>query len=266
MTKTKLFDGTEVYCLRKPEAKMLDHHVEGYLQNGIEINDGDVVFDVGANIGVFGVRAVQKGPKVKAYCFEPIPDIADVLQKNATEVAGGRITVLRCGVSDNHSKATFTYFPNTPALSTLHPEQWDENPTAFRDAVKGTMKNPPEGMKWMKLIPPIFAGIIAKQLVKGKKRVECELKPLSSVIDEEKIEKIDLLKIDCEGAEWAVLQGIEERHWPMIKSLVIEVHDIDNRLQKTKDLLASKGFVKLHAEREAGLEHTPMYNLFALRS
>jgi hypothetical protein len=67
MTKTKLFDGTEVYCLRKPEAKMLDHHVEGYLQNGIEIKDGDVVFDVGANIGVFGVRAIQKGPNVKAY-------------------------------------------------------------------------------------------------------------------------------------------------------------------------------------------------------
>jgi FkbM family methyltransferase len=266
MTKTKLFDGTEVYCLRKPEAKMLDHHVEGYLQNGIDIKDGDVVFDVGANIGVFGVRAIQKGPNVKAYCFEPIPDIADVLQKNATEIANDRIKVLRCGVSDKPSRATFTYFPNTPALSTLHPEQWDENPTAFRDAVKGTMKNPPEGMKWMKLIPPIFAGIIAKQLVKGSKKVNCELKPLSEIIDSEQVEKIDLLKIDCEGAEWAVLQGIDEKHWPIIKSMVIEVHDIDNRLEKTKQLLQSKGFTRLHADREAGLEHTYMYNLFALRS
>ena len=52
----------------------------------------------------------------------------------------------------------------------------------------------------------------------------------------------------------------------MIQSLVIEVHDIENRLQNTKDLLASKGFSKLYAEREVGLEHTPMYNLFALRS
>ena len=266
MAKTKLFDGTEVYCLRKPEAKMLDHHVEGYLQNGIEINDGDVVFDVGANIGIFGIRAIQKGPNVKAYCFEPIPDIADVLQKNASNIANGRIKVLRCGVSDKSSTATFTYFPNTPALSTLHPEQWDENPTAFRDAVKGTMKNPPEGMKWMKLIPPIFAGIIAKQLVKGSKQVDCELRPLSEIIDSENLDRIDLLKIDCEGAEWAVLQGIDDRHWPMIKSLVIEVHDIDHRLDKTKELLISKGFTRLHAEREVGLEHTYMYNLFALRS
>ena len=53
--KTKLSDGTQVHCLRKPEAKMLDHHVEGYLQHGIEIHDNDIVFDIGANIGVFGV-------------------------------------------------------------------------------------------------------------------------------------------------------------------------------------------------------------------
>jgi len=48
--------------------------------------------------------------------------------------------------------------------------------------------------------------------------------------------------------------------------MVIEVHDIDNRLDKTKELLTSKGFTRLHAEREVGLEHTYMYNLFALKS
>ncbi len=50
MNKTRLSDGTALYCVRKPEAKMLDHHVEGYLQHGIEINDGDIVLDIGANV------------------------------------------------------------------------------------------------------------------------------------------------------------------------------------------------------------------------
>jgi FkbM family methyltransferase len=265
MTKTTLSDGTQVFCLRKPEAKMLDHHVDGYLQNGISIKDNAVVFDVGANIGVFGIRAIQKAKNVQVYCFEPIPDIFSVLKKNAKEYGEEKIHVFQFGVSDVKANATFTYFPNTPALSTLHPEEWEKDPTAFSRAVKGTMKNPPEGMKWMKLIPPIFSGIIAAYLIRGKKRIDCRLIPLSDVILQQKIDKIDLLKIDCEGAEWSVLKGINENDWAKVQSLVIEVHDIDNRLEKVKQLLTEKGFCKLHCESELGLEDTGMFNIFALR-
>jgi len=261
----KLSDGTKVYCLRKPEAKMLDHHVEGYLQNGIAIMDDDVVFDVGANIGIFGVRAMQKANNVRVYCFEPIPDIVEVLSKNAELHGNGNMRVLPYGVSNENTNATFTYFPNTPALSTLHPQQWDADPTAFQRAVEGTMRNPPENMRWMKWIPLMFSGIIAKQLVKGKKLVACELKTLSSIIELENIQKIDLLKIDCEGAEWDVLTGIKEADWLKIKSIVIEVHDTENRVYKVKELLAQKGFTRLTDEQEKGLENSAMFNIFALR-
>jgi FkbM family methyltransferase len=266
MKKIKLVDGTPVFALRAPEARMLDHHVEGYLTNGISIKDGDVVLDVGANIGVFGIRAAQKGKNVKVYCFEPIPEIAETLEQNASLIGKNQITVCKYGISNEDSVAEFTYFPNTPALSTLHPEQWDIDPKAFQRAVKGTMRNPPENMKWMKWIPTIFSGIIAKQLVKGRKQVKCSLRTLSSFVDEQKLDRIDLLKIDCEGAEWSALQGISDTDWPKIKSLVIEVHDTNGRLQKVKELLASKGFTRIHAESESGLESTAMFNIFALRS
>jgi 31-O-methyltransferase len=266
MKKTRLQDGTEIYCLRKPEAKMLDHHVEGYLKHGIAINNNDVILDVGANVGVFSLRAAQKGQNVKVYAFEPIPSIYNVLAKNADSFHKGQITACKLGISDHDGQATFTYFPNTPALSTSHPEQWDNNPGAFKDAVKGTMKNPPEGMKWMRLIPTAFAGMIARHLVKGKETVTCKLQTLSTFITQNKLDKIDLLKIDCEGAEWSVLQGIRDEHWSMIKSLVIEVHDLDNRKKLVEQRLSEKGFTRIHAERESGLEKTPMYNIFALRS
>jgi FkbM family methyltransferase len=265
MTQATLNDGTKVFCLRKPEAKMLDHHVDGYLQNGIKINDGDVVFDVGANVGVFGIRAIQKAKDVQAYCFEPIPDIYEVLSKNASAYGKGMIHTFRMGISDASATAVFTYFPNTPALSTLHPEEWEKDPKAFSRAVKGTMKNPPEDMKWMKLIPSFMSGLIAYFLVRGKRKVECNLNTLSSIIESEKIEKIDLLKIDCEGAEWSVLNGISDNHWALIKSLVIEVHDLDGRLNQIQELLSEKGLSKLHHEREVGLEDSVMFNLFALR-
>jgi hypothetical protein len=56
MNKSKLNDGLELYCLRKTEALVLDSHVDGYFQHGIQIKNGDVIFDVGANIGIFGLR------------------------------------------------------------------------------------------------------------------------------------------------------------------------------------------------------------------
>jgi FkbM family methyltransferase len=264
--KTTLSDGTPIHCLRKPEARMLDHHVDGYLQHGIAIADDAVVFDVGANIGVFGVRVLQKASNVQVYCFEPIPEIFAVLEENSQLHGKGNLHVLPYGVSSTDTTATFTYFPNTPALSTAHPEQWDTDPKAFGRAVKSTMKNPPKNMWYLRLIPTVFSSIIAKQLVKGRKTVDCQLRTLSSLIREKGIPKIDLLKIDCEGAEWDVLQGIESEHWSIISSLVIEVHDSDNRVQSIQTLLTEKGFTKQHIEQEQGLEESLMFNIFALRS
>ena len=196
MNTTKLIDGTEIYCLRKPEAKMLDHHVEGYMQHGISIKDGDVVFDVGANIGVFGVRAVQKHKGVRVFAFEPIPEIYSVLKANSEKFSKGNFYALNYGASNENGTTTFSYFPNTPALSTSHPEMWDENPDAFESAVKGSMKNAPADMQWMKWLPTSLAGLVARFLRSGKQMVTCQLRTISSVIEEYKIEKIDLLKID----------------------------------------------------------------------
>lgn len=266
MKRTQLRDGTKVFCLRAPEAKMLDHHVDGYLNHGISINDGDIIFDVGANIGVFGIRAVQNHPNAMVYCFEPIPDINAVLQKNADEFDSKRMIVMPYGISDEEMTATFSYFPNTPALSTVHPEDWENDPGAFKKAVKGSMKNPPPGMKWMRLIPTAFSGMIAKHLVKGKKSVDCELKRLSTIIKQEKVERIDLLKVDCEGAELGVIKSIDQEDWSKIKSIVVEVNDANGRLDTIKSILKENGFTSIFVEREPGLEETQLFNLFATRS
>jgi len=263
--KTALSDGTPIFCIQKPEARMLDHHVEGYLKHGISINDKNIIFDVGANIGVFGIRAIKKASDVHVFCFEPIPEIARVLRQNAELHGPQQITVLEKGVSSKAGKATFTYFPNTPALSTLHPEQWDNNPGAFKEAVKSTMKNPPSSMRWMRWIPTFFAGVIAWYLVRGRKTVHCELTTISDVIGAHQLSHIDLLKIDCEGAEWDVLMGIAEQDWDKIKSIVVEIHDVDQRLKKVEALLREKKFVHFTEEQEEGLENSHMYNLFALK-
>lgn len=266
MRKTKLKDGTEVFCIKAPEAKMLDHHVDGYLQHGISIEDNDVIFDVGANIGIFGIRAIQSKKNVKVYCFEPIPDIADVLNANSKKFGENQLIVEQMGLSDTTEQVEFTYFPNTPALSTFKPEEWENDPKEFNKAVKGSMRNPPPEMKWMRLIPTAFSPLIANYLRKGKKKVQCQLNVTSDIITKEQIDKIDLLKVDCEGAELSVLNGINSDHWPLIKSVVVEVHDIDGRLNAIESMLRKQGFEKIHVEKESGLENTMLYNIFAVRN
>lgn len=66
---------------------------------------------------------------------------------------------------------------------------------------------------------------------------------------------IDLVKIDVEGAELTVLQGIDDADWRRIFQLVVEVHDLDGRLQYIIALLREKGFVSIEVEKEAWASH-----------
>src|SRR5262249_22541282 len=85
----------------------------------------------------------------------------------------------------------------------------------------------------------------ADELVEGKFNSEstsCRLRRLSDLILENGIGQIDLLKIDAEKSEFDILSGIEAEDWSKIKQIVMEVHDIDGRLDQTADLLKRHGY------------------------
>ena len=109
MKKIFLSKDTPIHCLISSEAIMLDDHIEGYFNHGIKINEGDVVVDVGANIGVLGVRLSKKFNKIKIYCFEPIPNIFSVLQKNCKLTKNPDFKVFENGLGDSKEKKEFTY-------------------------------------------------------------------------------------------------------------------------------------------------------------
>mgnify|MGYP001091095848 len=71
--------------------------------------------------------------------------------------------------------------------------------------------------------------------------------------------------MDCEGHEWEVIKGIEDQDWSKIKSIVMEVHNIDNRANKVENILKEKGFNKITLEKEKALENTNLVNIYALR-
>jgi FkbM family methyltransferase len=265
MNTAVLEDGTTVHCLVKTEALVLDHHVQGYLEHGVDIGDGDVVFDIGANIGLFGVRAVQRHPGVRVFAFEPVPDIFEVLHKNSQSFGGGRLVPLPFGASDAAATIQIQYYPNSPALSTGHPEFWDERPGMLAEAVRGNTKNAPDSLWYARFVPGFMSSFIARRLRKKARAVDCELRTLSSVIDEHQLERVDVIKIDCEGAELAALRGIEARHWPLVGKVVAEVHDVDGRLDTVRTLLMENGLTDVFTEKEKGFEQTPLVNIYAKR-
>ena len=265
MAHTRLPDGTPIQCIVRSEARVLVEHAMGYLDHGITLPDDAVVFDVGANIGVFSVVLARMKPNIHIHAFEPVPPIYEVLEHNATQLGEDRITVHPYGVGAGEDHFDIVYFPRCPALSSAHMDLWDANPDAFKEAVKGHLAEAGKYMWYARMVPSFLAGPISKYLKGGAQTYRCEIRSLSGVFDTHDIPRVDLLKIDCEGAEIAVLEGIEDRFWPRIQQVVCEVMDVDGRLTHCENLLRSKGLSELVVDRESGLEQTPLVNVYARR-
>lgn len=73
--------------------------------------------------------------------------------------------------------------------------------------------------------------------------MRCHLTALGRFIENNQIARIDLLKIDVEGAELDVINSIKPEQFSLIKQLSIEVHDIDNRVEKLVSYLQKQGYI-----------------------
>lgn len=112
-----------------------------------------------------------------------------------------------------------------------------------------------------------FLGRLILNKVGKTEKVPATLVTLSSIIEERNIKQIDVLKVDVEGAEVMVLEGIQEKHWPMVQQVVLEVESF--ALKDTIiNLLAAKNFetswFASEQERNPGV-HSEVCMLYAWR-
>ena len=126
------------------------------------------------------------------------------------------------------------------------------------------MNNAPKMWWWVKYVPTFFYPIIVYWLKRGSKNIICELKTLSYIIEKNSLKKVDLLKIDCEGNELKVLNGINPEHWKIIKQIVVEIHDVNDRYHAISQLLQKEGF-KLKTIKEESLKNTNLFNIYATK-
>ena len=119
MRQLTLPDGLSVFSLNADETRFVHREVFGdrcYLQHGIELNDGDCVFDVGANIGLSSLFFHRERKGIRIYAIEPSPAAFECLKANI-ELHGVDARVFECGLSRESGTAEFTFYPANTVCS-----------------------------------------------------------------------------------------------------------------------------------------------------
>jgi hypothetical protein len=93
--------------------------------------------------------------------------------------------------------------------------------------------------------------------------VPCEVMTLSSILRQQSVPRIDLLKVDVEKSELDVLAGIDDQDWPKIRQLVVEVHDIDRRVEQVTAWLRERGFGNITVDPSVPIFR--VFNVYARR-
>jgi len=69
----------------------------------------------------------------------------------------------------------------------------------------------------------------------GKNFIEIKSTTLKEIIDS-KCDEIDMIKLDCEGAEYDILESLPKDYFKRIEKMCMEYHIIDNNLERLKRL------------------------------
>ena len=217
-----------------------------YLRHGIAVREGDTVLDAGANAGVAAAFFACEGAAA-VHSFEPAPPLFELLAANTARFEA--CVPHPYGLARESGMTEMTYYPNAAAMSGLHADP-ERDLAQYRASLRNLGVAEEE-------IPVRTEGLFRPE------RVRCEVRSLSSVIDELGLERIDLLKLDVEGSEHEVFAGLEERHWPLIRQVAAEVHDA--RAVEIEGALAAAG-LEVAADQEPAMAGTPVRMLYARRA
>ncbi len=219
-----------------------------YLRHGITAGEGDVVLDVGANVGVAAAFFAVLCGVGCVHSFEPVAPVFAILRENLRGLPA--CVPHEQGLASAAGRVPITYYPGAAAMSGLYAD-----PERDRALVRTVLIN--RGLT-DEAADDQLAGRYTPQTL------SCEVATLSSVLREYEIGSVNLLKIDVERAELDVLGGIEDADWPRIDQIVMEVHDEDGRSQALASTLSGRGFT-VTCEQEAAMRGTAVRMLYATR-
>ncbi|MGH8745061.1 MAG: FkbM family methyltransferase, partial [Burkholderiales bacterium] len=256
-------NGLEIVHLNRYETDYLYQEVfedQCYLRHGIALPDGATVLDIGANIGLFSLFVLSRCRNPRIYAFEPAPAVYELLQANCEAYGAANVRAVNLGVSDQARTASLTFYEKSSVFSGFYADEAADR-AALQAVVRNTLSR--ETAAEDESVAEYVTELTADRL-RGTPH-ECRLTSVSDIIREHRLDRIDLLKIDAEKSELDIIKGIGDDDWPKIAQLVVEIHDPSyESVRRIRTLLGAKGF-RCEVEHEQMLEHSGLFNLYAIR-
>ena len=195
------------WYLFKTKEQEVRHFIDQY------VKDGDVFFDIGANVGVFSIYAAKKFDNIRVYSFEPEFSNLNLLKDNIIcNQLPDRVKPYSLAVSDFDGMSSLNIQDYTPGAA-VHTENRD------------TIDKTDEGYRviWSEGVCAMTVDSICEQL-----------KVIPSI-----------MKLDTDGNEDKILQGARKvLRDPRLRSLVIEMPLPADKMRFCEECLSTAGFKK----------------------
>lgn len=243
--KLEMSDGFLVYANPKAAMETQFIHKEIFQDKCYDVApfpEDAFMIDAGGNIGMFSLYMKKKYPSATILAFEPAPTTFNTFKKNMELHNISGVQVYQCGLGRENSNETLTFYPNMPGNSTLHGGEKEE-----------FIKTADSEHPVIKLLSEV-------------EQVQVDVKRLSGFLNDlPDLKRIDLLKIDVEGAELDIFRGLDIVHWDLIENIVLEICDHNGALEEAEALLREKGFETSKELADWAPKEMPMYMMVAKR-
>jgi FkbM family methyltransferase len=144
-----------------------------------------VILDIGSNIGTSILFFHEKFPAAKIYGFEPHPETFRILQANVASIPSVEVFNYALGATNEKMSVMFDGADFSRFMAKIEDADW--------------------------------CGPVAS--------TNCQIMNAREVMKTLGLTKVDLIKIDCEGAEYDILSALPEEMLRECKWIVGEMHD-----------------------------------------
>lgn len=175
---------------------------QDYFFKELRLEEGANVLDIGGNFGAFSLLAALKvGPTGRVHCYEPSPDSMARIKSHVELNGVENISLYQSAVGGVSGHISF-FIHDKSALSST------------KEVIDG-------------------------RNMKDLQKIEVQQVAISEVLSKVSGE-IALAKIDCEGAEYEIMDKLSDSDLRRIKALVMETHKVPGRsraeiLEKLRD-------------------------------